>query len=104
MAATGTWKTASVRIPTGSYGMMQMRRVRTLDGVFQVQREVSLPLPYADGFEEWVAEMRSYIEGLEETTVEYENANEEYGTELNAKGWVPATPEQIAILSQHDFR
>lgn len=103
MASASTWKTASVRIPTGSYGMMRMCRVRTKDGQFQVQREVSLSLPYGDSFETWVAEMRASLAGLEDETVDYENANEEYGTEINAKGWVPATPEQVAILSQHDF-
>ena len=104
MATKKAWKTASVRIPTGSYGLMQMRQVRTKDGEFQVRREVSLSLPCGDRFEEWVAEMRASLAGLEDETVEYENANEEYGTELNAKGWVPATPEQVTILSQHDFR
>lgn len=104
MASSSTWKTASVRIPTGSYGLMQMRQVRTKDGEFQVQREVSLPLPCSDGFEGWVEEMRSCITGLEDVLVDYENANEEYGTEINAKGWVKATPEQEAILSQHNFR
>lgn len=103
MAAKSAWKKASVRIPSEHYGMMQMRQVRTRDGEFQVQREVSLSLPHGDSFEKWVAEMRASLAGLEDETIDYENANEEYGTEINATGWVPATPAQVAILSQHTF-
>jgi hypothetical protein len=83
--------------------MPQLRKVRTKDGVFQVQTERSLPLPCGESFDEWVEDMKLSMGELEDTSVEYENANEEYSTELNVKGWMDATPEQVAILREHDF-
>lgn len=103
MAASNGWKVSSVRVPLGSYMMPQVRKVRTKDGIFQVQHERSLPLPYGDSFDSWVEDMKLALGDMEDAGVEYENANEEYSTEINAKGWIPATPEQLAVLENHNF-
>jgi hypothetical protein len=83
--------------------MPQNRAVRTDGTRFQVYGERSLPLPHGDSFDSWVEEMRTSLVGLEDAKIEYENANDEYGTEINAKGWMNATPEQVAVLKEHDF-
>lgn len=102
MAANG-WKVSWAKVPLGSYMMPQRRKVRTDGTRFQVLNTRSLPLPYADSFAEWVKEMESVVATMEDVTVDYENANEEYSTELNAHGWMDATPEQLTVLEKHDF-
>jgi hypothetical protein len=103
MATSNAWKVSSARVPLGTYLMPQLRKVRTDGTRFQVHYERSLPLPYGDCFAEWVKEMESVVATMEDVTVDYENANEEYSTEINAHGWVNATPEQVAVLKEHDF-
>lgn len=104
MATKGDgWKVSSARVPLGTYMMPKLTKVRTDGTRFQVLRERSLPLPYGDSFASWVEEMQSSLVGMEDVTVDYENANEEYGTELNAHGWMDATPEQVAFLKEHNF-
>lgn len=103
MATSNGWKVSSARVPLGSYLMPQVRKVRTDGERFQVHTERSLPLPYGDSFDSWVEEMADVVATMEDVTVDYENANEEYSTELNAHGWMNATPEQLAVLKDHEF-
>lgn len=103
MATSNAWKVSSARVPLGSYMMPQVRKVRTDGERFQVHTERSLPLPYGDSFDFWVEEMANIVATMEDVTVDYENANEEYSTELNAHGWMNATPEQVAVLKEHHF-
>lgn len=103
MATGNAWKVSLASVPLGAYMMPQRRKVRTDGTRFQVLHERSLPLPYGDSFAEWVKEMESTLVGMEDVTVDYENANEEYSTELNAHGWLDATPEQVAVLKEHNF-
>lgn len=97
------WKVSSARVPLGNYMMPQVRKVRNKGGIFQVYGDRSLPLPYGDSFKDWVKEMKDVLSTMEDVTVDYENANEEYSTELNAHGWMNATPEQRAVLKEHNF-
>lgn len=103
MATSNAWKVSSARVPLGSYLMPQVRKVRTDGERFQVYTDRSLPLPYGDSFDSWVEEMADVVATMEDVTVDYENANEEYSTELNAHGWMNATPEQLAVLKDHEF-
>lgn len=103
MATHNGWNVSSARVPLGSYMMPQVRKVRTKDGIFQVQHQRSLPLPYGDSFSIWVEDMKVTLGDLEDSVVDYENANEEYSTEINATGWLAATPEQLAVLENHNF-
>jgi hypothetical protein len=98
------WEVSFARVPLGSYMTPQLRKVRTRGGmIFQVFYERSLPLPCGESFDDWVKEMTDVIGTMEDVTVDYENANEEYGTELNAHGWANATIEQISVLKEHKF-
>lgn len=103
MATSNAWKVSFAKVPLGSYMMPQRRKVRTDGERFQVLNTRSLPLPYGDSFDSWVKEMTDIVATMEDVSVDYENANEEYSTEINAHGWVDASPEQLAVLKDHNF-
>ena len=102
MAANDGWKVSYAKLPEANYMMPKRRKVRTKDGVFQVQVDRTLPLP-CGSFTEWVAEMQSDLSGLVDVDVDYMDANSEYSTEILATGWKNATPEQVEVLKEHDF-